>query len=207
MTAGQLSERATSLLEETSKRLEAELRLRRVAADDPSLAQTRAKREQRHSTRHRFSDAADSFRRHPSRLYRDRHDLKIGGVCAGFARYFGVETWVVRMGALTGLIFLPGIVFPAYWIAYFIMDKQEGPGPHDDSRRGKRRARRAAMRETRDTVAEPFSKRRSLRHTAADLTQVELRLRRLESFVTSGRYELHKELNKIEREGGAHDIA
>jgi hypothetical protein len=56
-------------------------------------------------------------------------------------------------------------------------------------------------------VAEPFSKRRSLRHTAADLTQVELRLRRLESFVTSGRYELHKELNKIEREGGAHDIA
>jgi hypothetical protein len=49
----------------------------------------------------------------------------------------------------------------------------------------------------RDAALQPS---RSLRYTNADLTQAELRLRRLESFVTSDQYELHRELTKIERE-------
>jgi len=37
-----------------------------------------------------------------------------------------------------------------------------------------------------------------VRAVQADLSEVELRLRRMESYVTSGRYELNKELVKID---------
>ena len=39
-----------------------------------------------------------------------------------------------------------------------------------------------------------------MKYTRTDLTQAELRLRRLESFVTSDQYELQKELHRIERD-------
>ena len=41
--------------------------------------------------------------------------------------------------------------------------------------------------------------RRMLTHSRAELAQAELRLRRIESFVTSDQYELHKEIRKMEQ--------
>lgn len=46
-----------------------------------------------------------------------------------------------------------------------------------------------------------FNAGKNLRRITTDMTQAELRLRRMESFVTSDRYELHKELAKMERDG------
>jgi hypothetical protein len=40
--------------------------------------------------------------------------------------------------------------------------------------------------------------RRSLRGVQADLDQLELKLRRMESHVTSGQFELHRELKRID---------
>ena len=40
--------------------------------------------------------------------------------------------------------------------------------------------------------------RRNLRNVQADLQEVELRLRRMETHVTSGQYELQRELHRIE---------
>ncbi len=74
---------------------------------------------------------------------------------------------------------------------------KEAEAQSKPSRRISRRERSGS-----DTGAnEPYLPGRNLRYTSADLTQAELRLRRLESFVTSNQYELHKELTKIEREG------
>lgn len=162
-------------------------------------------------------------------LMRDPERGKIGGVCAGLAHYFGVETWVVRLIAVTGLIFLPSVVFPAYWIAFFVMDK---PGGQRRARRRERRRRRDRARggqsfpNEKQDVQEAFrhwdgrppksfgsvadaspapefghrlSPRRSLRHVRADFHQMELRLRRIETHITSGRYELQRELSRIER--------
>lgn len=225
VTTEELSDRATNLIDDTSKRLEAELRLRRVETESPDVEQSSARRRQRRHNRHRFSDRRNRFARRTARLYKDPADEKIAGVCAALARYFGMETWIVRMGALTGLIFLPGIVFPAYWILYFIMDKKpvnrqsSEPGDGEDapnsssvssslSRRERKRQKRQERREARDDDRNSargntpeFTPSRSMRHTINDMTQAELRLRRLESFVTSDRYELQKELHKIEREG------
>ena len=60
------------------------------------------------------------------------------------------------------------------------------------------------MRDRQSTAIDP---RRSLKYVQADLQEVELRLRRMETHVTSGQYELQRELNRIESEppplGGA----
>ncbi len=202
-TTGQLSERATNLLDDTATRLEAELRFRRDSGN-PDDAAERMARRRRNSSRHRLVDRAERVNPRSGHLYRDVENAKIGGVCAGVARYFGLQSWTIRLGALTGLLFLPGIVFPAYWIAYFIMDTPDSEYSSGTekgaSRASKREAKGAREQDTGSQRTETLLPSRSLRYTNADLTQAELRLRRLESFVTSDQYELHRELAKIERE-------
>lgn len=157
------------------------------------------------------------------KLYLDDENGKLVGVCAGIANYFGMEGWVVRCIAVTGLIFMPSIVFPAYWVAYFVMDhapegeeEEKGKGK-GKRRRGKRRrrerdARRAGAPDANaddrarhdHTAPAPemgvrFSPRRSLRAVQADFTELELRLRRMESHVTSGQFELQRELHRIDK--------
>lgn len=154
---------------------------------DPSGAAERMRarrRARRQSTRRRTRSA---------RLYRDPAHAKIGGVCAGIARYYGMETWVVRCIAVTGLLFLPSIVFPAYWIAYFVMDTPPREEPRPANRRG------AGLSEMPE-LGRVVSARENLRNVEAELNQVELRLRRMESHVTSGQYELQRELNRIDVE-------
>jgi phage shock protein C len=133
------------------------------------------------------------------KLHRDARDRKIVGVCSGIARYYGIEPWVVRLIAVTGLLFFPSIVFPAYWIAYFVMgtpqpDNREQAVPSQQSGGHGRRDHRSPAPE----LGPRLSPRYSLRNVQADLTEVELRLRRMESHVTSSQYELQRELNKID---------
>ena len=94
--------------------------------------------------------------------------------------------------AVTGLLFLPSIIFPAYWIAYFVMDTP----PKEDGKR--RRGNRDDHTSPAPELGPQLSPRRSLRNVQEDLTEVELRLRRMESHVTSGQYELQRELNRID---------
>jgi len=56
-----------------------------------------------------------SISREGRNLYRDPQRGKIAGVCAGLAEYFGVETWIVRLLAISGLIFAGFITLPARW--------------------------------------------------------------------------------------------
>ena len=128
------------------------------------------------------------------RLSRDPSRGRIGGVCAGIAKHFAAETWVVRCIAVTGLLFFPSLVFPAYWILYFLMGppsgKDDGHRPRDNGRYD--------HTSPAPEFGPQLSPRRSLRNVRADLAQVELRLRRMERHVTSGQYELQRELNKLD---------
>ena len=130
------------------------------------------------------------------KLCRDAKDGKILGVCAGLARYYGLETWVVRCLAVTALIFFNWVAFVSYLVAAFILDV----GSKEDEHRAARPDSRAS-----DDAAEPPPRRREpppgreLRTAHADIDEVELRLRRIESHVTSGQYELQRELAKIDR--------
>ena len=172
----------------------------RYGADDYSADDGRtSRRSRRGSSAQRMRERRRQRRRQmphnrvrTSRLYRDTEHAKIGGVCAGLANYYGMETWVVRCLAVTGLLFMGQIVFPAYWIAYFVMDT---PQKVEARRRPSKRGRRTRDDMQTQRIIPPGQ---TLRNVELDLNQAELRLRRIESHVTSGHYELQKELNRID---------
>ena len=62
------------------------------------------------------------------RLMRDMQHKKIAGVCAGIARYFGVDPVLVRLIFLV-LALSTGIGFIAYIVAWIVMPKQLPPAP------------------------------------------------------------------------------
>ena len=132
-----------------------------------------------------------------AKLYRDAKRGKICGVCGGIARYYGLETWIVRILAVTGLIFLNWVVFVAYLVAALILDREPELDERASERAsGHRRGRgRARFREHRRAS----SPHRLLRDVGAHFDEMELRLRRMEAHVTSDNYELRRELAKIDK--------
>ena len=139
-----------------------------------------------------------------ARLTRDRDNGKLLGVCAGIANYYGLETWVVRLIALTGLVFLTSVTLVGYFVAALLMDPSptrlklsRGRRRHRGPRHRKRRDRNRA----KDDSTEQYSwvPRQRLREVGAEFDQMELKLRRMETHVTSGHYELHRELAELEK--------
>lgn len=158
--------------------------------------------EPRRPRSERFRASSDGIPPSSDRLQRDTANGKMGGVCAGIARYYGVEAWLVRCLTITLFLFMPTIVFPAYWIAYFVLSSDAG-GSTTRRRRRSRRGRRGS-RSSRETVNVEArgTPSEELRSTRTVFDQLEMRLRRMESHVTSGRYDLQRELRKIEPEPG-----
>lgn len=52
----------------------------------------------------------------------DPVNKKLGGVCAGIARYFDIPSIFVRVGAILGLCVAPQAILIAYGLAYFILE-------------------------------------------------------------------------------------
>ena len=147
--------------------------------------------EQRYRERHWANGPARS-----RRLRRDSERRWIGGVCAGIGNYYGCEPWLVRCIAATGLIFMTSLTFVAYWVLFFfVMNPSRGKRRHE-RRHGAGGGGSHAPEAPELGVR--VSPRRSLRNLQADLMQAELRLRRIEAQVTSDRYELHREFNKMD---------
>lgn len=202
-----VTNRAAEFVDDTAERLERELRSRRGQRDgEQERYESKRSRRERHrearwerrsrrrEARWQSGSGTPGYR--TSRLYQDKRRQKIAGVCAGIARYFGVEVWVVRGMAITGLIFMPSVVIPAYIIASFVLPKApDGDAPQDDAANEKARSDHSSPAPELGTQLSP---RRSLRGVQADLDQIELKLRRMESHVTSGQFELQRELKRID---------
>lgn len=54
-------------------------------------------------------------------LHKHAYRKKIAGVCAGLARHWGLETWLVRLGAAVGFIMFPMVVAIAYTVAALVL--------------------------------------------------------------------------------------
>lgn len=82
-------------------------------------------------------------------LYRIPAEGRIAGVCAGIAEYFNLETWLVRIIVVCGVLF-SGFFFVIGYIAlWFVLDKKSvfenspyGKSQFDTKERNKRRAAR-----------------------------------------------------------------
>lgn len=60
------------------------------------------------------------------KLARSRHDRMVGGICGGFAEYFGWPSWVVRFVYV--LVTLLSAAFPGiliYLLLWFLMPEQK----------------------------------------------------------------------------------
>ena len=57
-------------------------------------------------------------------LYRDKRRGKLGGVCAGIADRMGVEPWLVRVLAVTCLIFTSFLTLLLYIAAWLLLDNK-----------------------------------------------------------------------------------
>lgn len=118
------------------------------------------------------------------KLYRNRRKGVVGGVCAGLADYFDVDVVLVRIMAVTCLIFTLQVAFIGYWVAYFALNDDpktltnESGKLHSSFRNSYERKR------VFDSVHDRFRK-------------VEQRLRKLEAYVTSTRFKLSDEIDKL----------
>ena len=55
------------------------------------------------------------------RIYRERFDKKLGGVCGGLSQYFQVDSSVIRMAFLALTFLSGGILLLVYLACYFLI--------------------------------------------------------------------------------------
>lgn len=124
-------------------------------------------------------------RQNPHKLYRDKENALIAGVCAGVAEYFGWNRKGMRLvWALLCLVppFTPFMVISYLILAIFLPAKPVGlyeTKEQADFWRG-----------VSNAPSDVFG---SLSHRFRELT---LRLERMEAFVTSKEFEIDRELNR-----------
>ena len=157
-------------------------------------------------------------RRKSAHLYRDRQRKKICGVCAGVADYVGRPAWEIRLYAVFGVIFIPSVVIPSYFITYFLMEDkpyyrrvtdrfEEGIDGRDseyDDRESRKRNRPGERQfhgsndlSEKDSAMSNVQAMKTAKNKFSDIEQ---RLRQMEGYVTSSRFELQREFRKISGE-------
>ncbi len=121
------------------------------------------------------------------RLYRDLENKKIGGVCAGLADYFSIDVTIVRIATV-----LAGITFTFVTVAVYIfgviflppkpVDLYSDPNDENYWRRYRR--------SPRNTLSEARNK----------FMRLETRLRKLEGYVTSKKFNLDQQFEDMDRQ-------
>ncbi len=63
------------------------------------------------------------------RLYRSRTNRMVGGVCAGIGEFFGIDSTVIRLLFVFGVIFGWGSMLVVYLIMLVIVPEEPGAMP------------------------------------------------------------------------------
>jgi phage shock protein C len=125
-------------------------------------------------------------RKNPHRLYRDKDNAILAGVCAGLANYFGLCRKGLRLVvAICTLFFFPFVV-PAYIILAIILPAKPQDLYKDESQ--EKFWRGVSMAPT-----DVFS---NLSHRFREL---DIRLQKMEAYVTSREFEMDRELERNNR--------
>ncbi|WP_421225867.1 envelope stress response membrane protein PspC [Aeromonas enteropelogenes] len=133
----------------------------------------------------------NSVYREGRNLYRDPRQGKIAGVCAGLADYFGVETWIVRLLAISGLIFAGFITFTAYMAAWFLLDKKPVTLYEQEEEAF------AEVRMKARSWQAGITPHQALGRINRELDALEPRLQQIEKLVTSKEFTLQREFRKL----------
>lgn len=128
------------------------------------------------------------------RLTRSIDNRMIGGVCAGLADYWGMETWVTRVGTLVAAVFMPQLVISAYVIAWIFL-------PRSDRPRRRKQSRRPDVSNHESVAPELGGRhawRRSLRTLRNSFQEIDRRIRNLETAVTDPGFSVRREFGKLD---------
>ena len=119
------------------------------------------------------------------RFYRDPRNGKLMGVCAGIADYFGWNVTFIRLLAIVALIWFSAFTLIVYFAMGFLLPtKPKALYDWDADEEYWRSVRRSASETFRD-----------VRHRFREL---DVKLVRMEGYVTSGRYDLEREFRDLE---------
>ncbi|MDE1466160.1 envelope stress response membrane protein PspC [Aurantiacibacter sp. D1-12] len=118
-------------------------------------------------------------------LYKDKHNGKIAGVCAGIADYTGVNALWVRLAALALFPITSGLVFPIYVIMACLLNKKP---EHLYS---------ADPKETQYWQRVRQNPKRTAREIRAQMKDVDRRLAAVESFYVDNNPSLDREIAKL----------
>jgi phage shock protein C len=131
-------------------------------------------------------------RRNPHRLYRDRENAMIAGVCAGIADYFGFNRRGLRFITAVGFLFFLPFVLVSYVILAIILPVRPIEAQLDQEQAN-------FWRGVSNAPADVFS---NIKHRFRELDH---RLQRMEAFVTSREFEMDRELGQVnpKNDGGS----
>ncbi len=122
-------------------------------------------------------------RKNPHRLYRDKDNAMLAGVCAGLASYFGLNRKGLRLIVAVSTLFFFPFVVPAYIILAIILPVKPQDLYQDESQE-------KFWRGVSMAPSDVFS---NLSHRFREL---DLRLQKMEAYVTSREFEMDRELGR-----------
>mgnify|MGYP001828935633 CR=1 FL=1 len=124
-------------------------------------------------------------RKNPHRLYRDKENAVLAGVCAGIAEYAGFNRKAVRLVTVLLLLFPPFFAFTiiSYVILAIVL-------PAKPERLYENQEQAEFWRGVSTAPADVFG---ALRHRFRELNQ---RLEKMEAYVTSKEFEIDRELDR-----------
>ncbi len=125
-------------------------------------------------------------RKNPHRLYRDKDNAILAGVCAGVADYFGLNRKGLRLVAAVSTFFFLPFMVPAYIVLAIILPAKPQDLYQDESQEKFWRGMSMAPTDV-------FS---NLNHRFREL---DLRLQKMEAYVTSREFSIDSELGKKSR--------
>jgi len=124
-------------------------------------------------------------------FYRIPQKGKIAGVCAGLAERLNLEVWLVRIGVLSAF-FLggSGFVLLMYIAAWFMLDVKPLTMPNIGGLDHSVSVKSKVWQQGQPPKV-------ALREVKSQFRQIELRLRNVESFVTSKEFDLARQINNL----------
>ena len=126
-----------------------------------------------------------------NKLYRNPRRGMIFGVCAGLAEYFGFDVTVTRVIVAGSAFFAFPIICVVYLLLGLLLPVRRYSGQEADYDDPSAREGRSIRRQVRSSPHETLA---SVRYRFRDL---DVRLQRLEKYVTSNRYKLDREFEKL----------
>ncbi|NQY36042.1 MAG: envelope stress response membrane protein PspC [Alteromonadaceae bacterium] len=140
-------------------------------------------------------------------LYRDPSRGKIAGVCAGLADYFDMETWLVRILVVSGVLLGMGWFIVIYIAGWFILDKKPSP-----AQKMKSNLKSKIVSSDKNTVPDVTSEsikvksriwqageppKQAFHDIRHKFKKLEKQLRGIEHYVTSPEFTVSREINKL----------